>query len=183
MLDSRLYDMSKQRFNFILQCQWQRKLFLEKQKRKTAVMRDLLRNVDVTIAKENPFASQKIEKRRATVIPAARRKPDVMENVQKASTTIPGPRDSGSAQFEISPFVTQKDPYLALLERSRNPSVKSSASEENYVLADGQSSTGKSTVTKPWPMCDERYIRLSQSLSSNYNGRSGSKTTNLQPVE
>ncbi|CAH1273246.1 Hypp5070 [Branchiostoma lanceolatum] len=46
MLESKLYDLSKERYKFLSQANYQRKAFLDKQHRKTSVMKDLMRKVD-----------------------------------------------------------------------------------------------------------------------------------------
>lgn len=46
LLESRLLDLSKERYKFIVHVAWQRKAFMDKQKCKTSVMKDLLRNVE-----------------------------------------------------------------------------------------------------------------------------------------
>ena len=48
MLENRLYDLSRERYKFMVQVAWQRKAFLDKQKRKTGMMKDLLKGVDTT---------------------------------------------------------------------------------------------------------------------------------------
>ena len=48
MLENRLYDLSRERYKFMVQVAWQRKAFLDKQKRKTGMMKDLLKGVDMT---------------------------------------------------------------------------------------------------------------------------------------
>ena len=47
LLESRLFDLSKERYKFMVHVAWQRKAFMDKQKSKTSVMKDLLRKVDV----------------------------------------------------------------------------------------------------------------------------------------
>ncbi|XP_072168549.1 uncharacterized protein [Diadema setosum] len=49
LLESRLLDLSKERYKFIVHVAWQRKAFIDKQKSKTGVMKDLLRNVDTSL--------------------------------------------------------------------------------------------------------------------------------------
>ncbi|XP_035695669.1 uncharacterized protein LOC118429295 isoform X1 [Branchiostoma floridae] len=46
MLESKLYDLSKERYKFLSQANYQRKAFLDRQHRKTSVMKDLMRKVD-----------------------------------------------------------------------------------------------------------------------------------------
>ncbi|XP_071964767.1 uncharacterized protein [Antedon mediterranea] len=48
MLESRLFDLSKERYKFIVQVAWQRKAFLDRQKQKTGVMKKLLTGIDTT---------------------------------------------------------------------------------------------------------------------------------------
>ncbi|XP_072043756.1 uncharacterized protein [Amphiura filiformis] len=48
MLESRLFDLSRERYKFMVQVAWQRKAFLDKQKRKTGMMKDLLKGVDTS---------------------------------------------------------------------------------------------------------------------------------------
>ncbi|XP_033095286.1 uncharacterized protein LOC117099878 [Anneissia japonica] len=48
MLESRLFDLSKERYKFIVQVAWQRKAFIDRQKQKTSVMKDLLTGIDTT---------------------------------------------------------------------------------------------------------------------------------------
>ena len=49
MLDGRLLDLSKERYKYMVQVAWQRKAFIDKQKRKTSMMKDLLTGVDTTM--------------------------------------------------------------------------------------------------------------------------------------
>uniref|UniRef100_H2Y3K3 Uncharacterized protein n=2 Tax=Ciona intestinalis TaxID=7719 RepID=H2Y3K3_CIOIN len=133
MLDSKLYDMSKQRFNFVLQCQWQRKLFIEKQKRKTAVMRDLMKNVDITTTSENPFSTTANKRRGTTVIPGPRYQ-QVIPMQAKAATTEPRPRAASpaatrSTDTDVFRFVTEKEAKIAQ-EDDDNSTVKSSGKSE-----------------------------------------------------
>jgi len=62
MLTAKLYDMSRQRFNFMSHCRWQRKLFIEKQKKKTTVMQHLFKNVDSDLLSDE--ATKKKQKSR-----------------------------------------------------------------------------------------------------------------------
>lgn len=179
MLDCKLYDMSKQRFNYITQCQWQRKLFLEKQKKKTSIMRDLLRNVDVTVVNENPFSKNK--SRRATVIPTNRTLPLALVQ-EKAATTLPGRRQTSDviatpSLHGHSVFVTQRENFLPNI----NEDARSSKSNESRFIravddANALPVVGANTTSlltnqshlNRWPMCDSRLTRLSASLSDSY---------------
>nr|XP_054762948.1 uncharacterized protein LOC129269471 [Lytechinus pictus] len=46
LFESRLLDLSKERYKFIVHVAWQRKAFMDKQRYKTSVMKDLLQNVE-----------------------------------------------------------------------------------------------------------------------------------------
>jgi len=164
MLDSSLYEMSKQRFNFIVQCQWQSKLFLQKQKQKTAVMHDLLRNVDVSILSENPFS---IKRKTA---PAKRpRKRELLSLKSKSLPEIASPSKKSDQRLttrgdevEIAPenvFVTQKFP-LIVEDRSDSDAIKRSKL--------GIHETSQDDDDWMWPIHDIRYIRLSEVLCENY---------------
>ncbi|XP_038064320.1 uncharacterized protein LOC119734819 [Patiria miniata] len=48
MLEGRLMDLSKERYKFIVQVAWQRKAFVDRQKAKTGVMKDLLNGIDTS---------------------------------------------------------------------------------------------------------------------------------------
>ncbi|XP_022089443.1 uncharacterized protein LOC110978624 [Acanthaster planci] len=48
MLEGRLLDLSKERYKFIVQVAWQRKAFVDRQKAKTGVMKDLLNGIDTS---------------------------------------------------------------------------------------------------------------------------------------
>lgn len=65
MLTAKLYDMSRQRFNFINHCRWQRKLFIEKQKKKTSVMQHLFKNVDTELLNDEVTKKKKKQQRRS----------------------------------------------------------------------------------------------------------------------
>ncbi|CAK8684631.1 unnamed protein product [Clavelina lepadiformis] len=173
MLDSKLFDMSKQRFNFILQCQWQRKLFLEKQRKKTTVMRDLLRNVDVTIFSENPFSTSKTKRRQGTVINNDRKKSAQTGSRIKASTTIPGMRRSPGLKSVDATFVTQRAKFLPSISESKKSRSERASDDSPADVAFSNfnpkvAADSDSIVQSAWPMSDVRYLRLSEALCDNY---------------
>ena len=165
MLDSNLYEMSKQRFNFIVQCQWQSKLFLQKQKRKTSLMRDLLQNVDVSILSENPFTI-----RRKIVTTVERSKTSRKEQRLLKSRNLPRlapalkqdhARRALGNEMEIATenvFVTQKFPLD--VEPSRVETFKTAIQDRHEEPQEGADAT--------WPISDLRYQRLSEVLCENY---------------
>ena len=162
MLDSNLYEMSKQRFNFVVQCQWQSKLFLQKQKQKTAVMRDLLRNVDVSILSENPFTLKR--KATNTKRPFKRQQSRTTKSFPEITTSTKNePKlPTRGDEIEIAPesvFVTQKFPIIIeghpesdVIKRPKQSSLETHQNVNDWM----------------WPLQDIRYQRLSEVLCENY---------------
>ena len=180
MLDSNLYEMSKQRFNFIVQCQWQSKLFLQKQKQKTTIMRDLLRNVDVSILSENPFTIRRkaaVAKRISRHNPALKSLPQIESTPNKDELKL----STRGNEIDIAPesvFVTQKFPLI--VEDQQDAVVATKRSQEsNQVPRQGDSDW-------MWPIHDVRYLRLSEVLCENYpkivHLQAKRKSINLVPI-
>ncbi|XP_019644630.1 PREDICTED: uncharacterized protein LOC109485456 isoform X2 [Branchiostoma belcheri] len=82
MLESKLYDLSKERYKFLSQANYQRKAFLDKQQRKTSVMKDLMRKVDSgashpPLQRQNsqlssiPCDSDVLSRKASSIVPAA----------------------------------------------------------------------------------------------------------------
>ena len=159
MLDSHLYDMSRQRFNFLVQCQWERKLFLEKQRRKTAVMRDLLRNVDLS---DQPDRSFSLNRPKKDPLNKSKRIISIFDKEDLKSKTSFENLGSGSLAADV--FVTHN------FSRSLGPnSVISIGQDENVSHTFTVTSKAeRPTKRQVWPLNDLRYTKLNDALCETY---------------
>lgn len=198
MLESKLFEMSKQRYNFMLHSKWQQKLFMEKQRQKTAVMKDLLKNVDVSkikgekattlrdnqqrIANSRHFPPPKVAMSEAGILA------DDVRTVSPAATAMTAP---AAYSKKTVTFVTEKSNYGSSDQTSTSHNVAPPKQENNLSIpmsVDVEPVTAtrydppefiESKVTKAyiiplqgrWPVHDDRFLRLHQSLSENYRGR------------
>lgn len=157
MLDAQLYEMSKQRFHFVVKCQWQSRLFLQKQQRKTAVMRDLLRNVDKSILTENPFSAHK-KAEQSRLSPTKVQRSISSKSVSYIDRSVPGKiskTDSPSA------FITQKQPLAegeSFLDNRKLDGLP-------VINLKREKSKDKDWM---WPVHDDRYVKLSEVLCDTY---------------
>ena len=164
MLDSHLYDMSRQRFNFIVQCQWERKLFLEKQRRKTAVMRDLLRNVDLSNLPENSIPVARPREMMKTKTSGENF--SMVDNNSTKSRMRPN-LDSTSCNLDV--FVTHK--FSRSLEHHSTHSVSLDENRTRRALTLTATTVRSGTLApnvRSWPLNDIRYTRLNEVLCENY---------------
>ncbi|XP_039265205.1 uncharacterized protein LOC120340885 [Styela clava] len=193
MLDAKLFEMSKQRYNFILHSKWQQKVFMEKQKQKTSVMKDLLKNVDLgrvqrsgnqrnRLAKRTSFfneqfgyastftqseASKTVDN--ATIAPSETEVSE-SDNHQKKTVTFVTERTNRN---EILPHIL--DNSKVVIDAVQSANIQDYANLSN---AKHRNVTELPEITnrrryiilhkdERWPVKDLRFVKLSAALSSN----------------
>ena len=147
MLDAYLYEMSKQRFHFVVQCQWESKLFLQKQKRKTAVMRDLLRNVDTSALFENPFSTKSREAK------------SIQTQIGQKRHRV---KSSKSLLNFKQPFDERRSKTVA-----SETFITSQKQTEDFCVLELNKKTSQAKNWM-WPIHDDRYVKLSEVLCDTY---------------
>ena len=153
--------MSRQRFSFLVQCQWERKLFLEKQKRKTAVMHDLLRNVDLSGIPENPFITNRSKKE---PVDKKRKLRPLLDKDDVNLNANSDQLDSRSLAADV--FVTHN-----FVRSKGSHSIISAVQDENQTKSCDSRALSWSTNTgkrQTWPLNDLRYTQLNDVLCDTY---------------
>ena len=167
LLDSYLYDMSRQRFNFIVQCHLEKKLFLEKQKRKTSVMKDLLRNVDLSGFVENPLG---LAQSTATGI-NQKHESDRKKWNKESQTSDPKISRSRAATVVDGVLVTHRIPRISD-QKTEVPTKPYSDSRSIFTsttkTVQSKNFYSKESKASSSPLNDSRYRKLSEVLSENY---------------
>lgn len=195
--------MSKQRYNFMLHSKWQQKLFMEKQRQKTAVMKDLLRNVDLSKIKGEKSTTSRDNQQ---IIAHTRQLPPLkaamseagmlVDDARTVSTTATAMTAPAAYNKKTVTFVTEKPNFGSSDQTSTSHNLTTPKQEDilNIPLSENVEPVTatrydppefvESKVTKAyiiplqgrWPVQDDRFLRLRQSLSENYRGRSRTTT-------
>ncbi|CAH1794708.1 unnamed protein product [Owenia fusiformis] len=111
MLSSKLMELSKERYKFISQSEYEKKVFVDRQQRKTSVMKDLLRGIDVnTLFVKRKSSSNQHElmtndkqtlQRRATIV-GDRDRPPTKRQTSMPEIAVSRPRPSTSAMPKLA---------------------------------------------------------------------------------
>lgn len=166
MLHSALMEISKQRYNFMQQSDWIQKRFLEAQRKKTTVMKDLLKNVNLNqiktishekISKNDNAEEDNLEKQ----VPENKNPDDVA--LPHNSRALSAKTGSTTRASKLYAFVTERGSMHSSSIHSReraNDYIPSVNTEEIHI---------KQRRNSRWPVKDARFLRLHESLSDVYH--------------
>lgn len=188
MLDAKLFEMSKQRYNFILHSKWQQKLFMEKQRQKTTVMKDLLKNVDLSKLNASVVkrTQGKLQPSNANLQNATEADKENLRNKEN-NEQLPEHIISDPVTKVVT-FITEHsesnlygqgvqssdndNPTLAVDESAYGtdglPPIKITNSVVQEVVETRRMQTYILPLEGRWPVRDSRFLKLSEALCENY---------------
>ncbi|XP_002731870.1 uncharacterized protein LOC100374665 [Saccoglossus kowalevskii] len=183
MLESKLYDLSKERYKFIVQVQLQRKAFIDKQQRKTSVMKDLLKGVDVSVQSKSTGAkmSDKVVAYRTIVeqiYPSRRRHRRVKSEEEDEYSTHSNVELVGNELSSRIPlYKTEPHPPLQLptpdltlsFPRRAMTSLPPIGTRSGTHFTRTAMSDGTRSSLRQRAVHDRRFVKLETTLSPIYN--------------
>ncbi|XP_070579661.1 uncharacterized protein [Ptychodera flava] len=176
MLEAKLYDLSKERYKFIVQVQLQRKAFIDRQQRKTSVMKDLLRCVDISVRNKSTKLGDKVQAYRDLIdehYPPKRR-----FRQRRSESDEDEQQRAPSSNLELS-FSRQGGLPLYKTEPRPSPSLKNPSPQptpEKRMTLPAIETKGNHNLIRPTSprhmkyraVHDDRFVRLETTLSPLY---------------